>query len=273
MSLMARKFFTTRPRANTSTGGATEQAIYSPDTLNPKRSNTFAGIGERSHGRDRRQYYAVQPSSIPEPEQEGDLIGVALGSPTAYWPHPSGGTVIATAASNSDTDLDRRFAEGDIPLRRKPSKWKKIGGLFKTKNVPDPPKDDLFYQVQVNGQPLHPSSTDNSTTAFQFTSRPFSPQDRNLEHDPRPTRQKSHGKLVKEPAQRHRGAWTDQPQDGSRNDSATPPLLNVEIPEVEMERYSVMFANLLGKEPRSTILARRSRTLDRLETFQEEPVS
>ncbi|KPM39808.1 hypothetical protein AK830_g6766 [Neonectria ditissima] len=49
------------------------------------------------------------------------------------------------------------------------------------------------------------------------------------------------------------------------------PLLNVEIPSIKMERYSVMFGGVLGTEnSSSSLLARRQATLDRLKTINDE---
>ncbi|KAH7017587.1 hypothetical protein EDB80DRAFT_291049 [Ilyonectria destructans] len=49
------------------------------------------------------------------------------------------------------------------------------------------------------------------------------------------------------------------------------PLLNVEIPSIKMERYSVMFGGVLGTQnSSSSLLARRQATLDRLKTLNDE---
>jgi hypothetical protein len=47
-------------------------------------------------------------------------------------------------------------------------------------------------------------------------------------------------------------------------------LLDVEIPQHSMERYSIMFGGLLGPQPASSLLARRQATLDRLKTIRDE---
>lgn len=53
----------------------------------------------------------------------------------------------------------------------------------------------------------------------------------------------------------------------------TSPYLDVEIPEARMERYSIMFGNLLGNgpswQPASSLLARRQATLDKLKTIND----
>ncbi|KFY41029.1 hypothetical protein V495_05097 [Pseudogymnoascus sp. VKM F-4514 (FW-929)] len=67
--------------------------------------------------------------------------------------------------------------------------------------------------------------------------------------------------------------WTAMtPKENSRSER---PLLAVEIPTTEMERYSVMFSSLLDKKKSSTqpstsgLLARRQATLDRLKSVNE----
>ncbi|KAF7545080.1 hypothetical protein G7Z17_g9465 [Cylindrodendrum hubeiense] len=48
-------------------------------------------------------------------------------------------------------------------------------------------------------------------------------------------------------------------------------LLNVEIPSIKMERYSIMFGGVLGTQnSSSSLLARRQATLDRLKTLNDE---
>ncbi|KAK7403673.1 hypothetical protein QQX98_010560 [Neonectria punicea] len=49
------------------------------------------------------------------------------------------------------------------------------------------------------------------------------------------------------------------------------PMLDVEIPNIKMERYSVMFGGVLGTDnSSSSLLARRQATLDRLKTINDE---
>ncbi|KAM0523463.1 hypothetical protein ACHAPS_005605 [Verticillium nonalfalfae] len=54
-------------------------------------------------------------------------------------------------------------------------------------------------------------------------------------------------------------------------DKATSPFLDVEIPDIKMERYSVMFGNLLQNNTSSSsaLLARRQATLDKLRTIND----
>ncbi|PGG97948.1 hypothetical protein GX51_07061 [Blastomyces parvus] len=89
-------------------------------------------------------------------------------------------------------------------------------------------------------------------------------------------------KLVKyvEPPKHNKSAPRDKPiAKLPKPEEVSPPsdqedvsrsLLNVEIPEVRLERYSVMFGSVLGNAPSTTLLARRSKTLDMLKTHYEE---
>lgn len=51
------------------------------------------------------------------------------------------------------------------------------------------------------------------------------------------------------------------------------PLLNVDIPDISLERYSVMFAGLLEHRSTSSLLARRQDTQDRLRALRQEQSS
>jgi hypothetical protein len=53
------------------------------------------------------------------------------------------------------------------------------------------------------------------------------------------------------------------------NPNSSGPLLDVEIPSIKMERYSVMFGSVLQSQPASSLLARRQATLDRLKTIND----
>jgi hypothetical protein len=48
-----------------------------------------------------------------------------------------------------------------------------------------------------------------------------------------------------------------------------PPFLDVEIPSIKLERYSVMFGSVLQPQGSSSLLARRQATLDRLKTIND----
>jgi hypothetical protein len=48
--------------------------------------------------------------------------------------------------------------------------------------------------------------------------------------------------------------------------------LEVDIPAVEMERYSVMFSGVLGKKTDTSLLARRNKALDDIKVQNTEVI-
>jgi hypothetical protein len=184
---------------------------------------------------------AIQPSrpSGRSPTEQ-HMIGIAIGSPSMVskdgpLPPPRFNTSIF------DTEKD---------LTRKPSKWKKIGGLFKAKNA--------FTSLPAAAQEsnLKSQSNQRSQSGKQLKSR-----DRNnsteewprLEIDP-----------LQMPVHRSRNyslSGSKAPKDQSSTQGL---MLSVDIPNVQMERYSVMFSNVVNKTERPSLLARRAKTLDRL---------
>ncbi|KAL1954518.1 hypothetical protein VTO42DRAFT_1078 [Malbranchea cinnamomea] len=309
---MARKLFASRPRANTTNESISRPTLTFTDAAarldlqplhqvsahkaaaenaRPKRSLTVVDRA-RSHRQDvegltNMENPCFRPRTSPAPEdrrsQEEEVIGIALGSPTAAWGHPcmASKSTIATHMSDNEGDKMRTSNAGSnsVPhaLKRKPSKWKKFGDLFKTKNPPPLPEGMPFYQVQVNDQPLLPSRYPDFAMGFQFG------WDYGAPHATQPSRQHSrkekeskprkHAKLVKERSPRkHRGALTQEPRHVTKTERQEPAplnLLNVDIPDVELERYSVMFGGILGKSQSQTLLDRRSKTLDKLKTHKE----
>lgn len=304
---MARKFLAARPRANTadpsssvsnptltSTDAAPRadlQHITRQSSNRAKRSKTFATADEHHNNATAHQE---------------DGIGVALGSPSQAWPRTFGGVLVPTTADVGTT------AEGgqqpnvvalDEPLQRKQSKWKKFGNLFRAKTEPTPPSsNDPLYEVHVNDQSVHsrdPSGHSSSNIYYPFGPSPWQPRSNSVSQEsPRPGRQgsrskrnnrKGHAKLTKDnPKSDYQsgyqlGRWTEEPAEdlniSSSRDKPLPstPTLNVDIPEVEMERYSVMFGNLLGGQPSSSSsssarLARKSKQPATLDPHVEEPV-
>ena len=251
----------------------------------PKRSNTLAVDVARSHRHDKDG----RPQTSPGPEDtypDDQFIGIALGSPRVArgMGYISGGSIPTTITDASEIETQNSGSgNSDTPgLKRKPSKWKKFGDLFKPKAAPAMPIEaPPFYQVQINDQPLLPSrypsfikdySSEYSYGAHHHIMPPSRRDDEKDKITPR-----KHTKLTKEQnhpvPQKHWGALSDEPADVSTSERRGPPpsnLLGVDIPDVEMERYSVMFGNLLGKPQSSTLLARRSKTLDNLMVHEEE---
>ncbi|KAJ6153595.1 hypothetical protein N7470_006554 [Penicillium chermesinum] len=176
----------------------------------------------------------IVPASAGGRSPSGYMIGVALGSPRLLddqkgQPPPRFNTTIFTEQKGTQT----------LP---KPSKWKKIGGLFKAKNALEAGTKEKPDKVN---KPL-------ATQQKAVTQRDSLEEWPKLEVDP--------ARRTKMPANKSKRSERKGPQNGTH----AGPVLDVEIPDVQMERYSVMFSQVMNKDKRPSLLSRRSKTLDSL---------
>ncbi|KGO77445.1 hypothetical protein PITC_048180 [Penicillium italicum] len=187
---------------------------------------------------------AIQTTRSGRTEPEEHMIGIALGSPgllTKDEPLPP---------PRFDTSI---YAEGDSAY--KPSKWKKIGGFFKAKNaltsLPDSAQESEVKlpsnDYQLPEKPQRARVRKNSTEEWP-----------EIEIDPRDMP----GRGIQAP-QRSRALSL-----GNKPPKVTPStqglLLSVDIPDVQMERYSVMFNDVVKNNQKPSLLVRRARTLENL---------
>lgn len=192
----------------------------------------------------------VVPSIARSPTRQ-DMIGIALGSPglakqNEYPPTPKLDRSIFPSRDNQEL--------ADQEMARKPSKWKKIGGLFKAKNDLPPrerlrtgePKPKQEYR-QIEKSPRTNERT-NSIEEWQSICG-----------------QLSQGQINQS---RHRGQRSLSLHEVSK-DELQPrfqeSLLDVNIPNVQMERYSVMFGSIVNNDQRPSLLTRRAKTLKSLQ--------
>ncbi|KAL4990082.1 hypothetical protein BDW68DRAFT_155031 [Aspergillus falconensis] len=167
------------------------------------------------------------------------MIGIALGSPRLLEQYN-----IASQMQRvpPPTPPDERRIS---PLQRKPSKWKKIGGLFKAKNAVAANANKPFYQVHTPSDGTPQESTHSIDYKYRRRAGTETVPIKNIEVWPCLASENETLAHQQEP----------KPNPGS--------FLQVEIPQVEMERYSVMFGGLLNDD-RPSLLARRSKTLENL---------
>ncbi|EEY19056.1 conserved hypothetical protein [Verticillium alfalfae VaMs.102] len=184
-------------------------------------------------------------------------IGMAIGSPThppapSYpdWP-PSATVEPATSPPAMETDP----AAAAIPQRSKSQRWK-IFGRSKSKRQKPDTTPTLPDQPQSSG--LDRSNTERKAP----------------KHTPIIVRSMTEPAVEGQassnnPAIDARSRYAEIPV--PKLDKATSPFLDVEIPDIKMERYSVMFGNLLQNNPSSSsaLLARRQATLDKLRTIND----
>ncbi|GAW21567.1 hypothetical protein ANO14919_110900 [Xylariales sp. No.14919] len=234
-----------------------------------------------------------ESSTKPAREIRDGGIGMALGSPThppnfsSTWntqnavPTRKDSHPIATPPASRSSSVDTF----DMPISRKPSgKWK-LFSLFARKqsdqsvpavSISDPnglsganrPKEGA---VAVS-QPL-PSDSRNparsNTTSSRKTPKhkpivvrsqtmPLNVVVDKYDQKPRAGEKQGDGQFGRIPI-----ALDTNPE----SSSAVKPLLNVEIPDVRLERYSVMFDGVLKSNP--SLLSRRQATMPKLKSIED----
>lgn len=241
-------------------------------------------------------------------------IGMALGSPSqapqyqSPRPHNLTNVQFAPPSSSSRPSLtsataSTSSAESPVitppPPQRQKGKWKLFGGLFKK---PPPQPQQAFYKLESESAqeadpepdwlhfPEPPAAMEKErgwgrtkserrpqTAKPKLARSATAPVDQPaVSTPPRETRrlEKRERVHIDSPMQtRVEDEWAAMtPKDSQK---ANLPLLAVEIPTTEMERYSVMFSSLLDKKKNGTqpstsgLLARRQATLDRLKSVNE----
>lgn len=249
----------------------TKQTIFY-DFPQPGSTLTVDSGSPRSFLPPRKE--SLAPSSIADSDGVIEVnmsalqleIGMAIGSPTqapAAWQSHS--YQQHNYSPSPDMSIESRVAAQ--PTKHK-SKWKVFGGLFGGKK--QTVQTQNFYQLKVEKAPVeetHQAPIRGWTTSEQHAEKQkpnvlrshTAPDRMDLRHD----------------------SVVDMPEivvDGSRVEENTQlrpqaaGLLDVDIPDVQMERYSVMFGSLLGKPTETTpsLLARRQATLERLKVVNEE---
>ena len=207
-------------------------------------------------------------------------IGMALGSPA----HPPAIYQLDTSDmytrnfSPAHTDHSSEGGAINSPpmLRRKSSKWKTLGGLFGGKKH----THQAFYQVQPEVPRLQPTDQylhiDEPLEIEQIPKSQLrkraSSERKNKKGHPEVKRSQTAPINFTYPDATGRYQTPEITLDGERlsDNINSKGLLNVDIPSIQMERYSIMFSGVLQKSgPQSSLLARRQATLDRLKTVNE----
>ncbi|KAM0325465.1 hypothetical protein ACHAQA_007452 [Verticillium albo-atrum] len=187
-------------------------------------------------------------------------IGMAIGSPThppaASYPDWPPSSAVGVATSSPAMEPEPATA---VPQRQKSGRWK-IFGRSKSKRQKPETTPTLPNSSQASGldrsnterkAPKHTPIIVRSMTEPAVEGAASS--SRNPQTDPR-------------------GKYADIPV--PKLDKCDSPFLDVEIPDIKLERYSVMFGNLLQNDGSSSsaLLARRQATLDKLRTINDRIV-
>ncbi|KAF3767886.1 hypothetical protein M406DRAFT_69993 [Cryphonectria parasitica EP155] len=235
----------------------------------------------------------------PESVTSGDIpIGMALGSPTRHsppdasrWqaqfpPAPSSPQVLVSSEQPSPA----MGGPGDS-LQRKKTGRRKLFGLFGGGGKKD---DQQGHKAagRERGLTLSKHSAP-STAAVNVQQPPKTPTRSYTQSDKKTPKHKPivlRSNTMPVNAPEHEAAaqsWAQVPRTRSSDPRIRPglapsqstpvvpplPLLNVQIPETKLERYSVMFSDVLKQgpkqEPAASLLARRQATLERLKTISQ----
>ncbi|KXJ95374.1 hypothetical protein Micbo1qcDRAFT_192416 [Microdochium bolleyi] len=201
----------------------------------------------------------------PTPREE--QIGMALGSPS-FAPPQRNDSVLQNPKSAGSPAMTSPYVAGidvtspNAPLPRKASgKWK-IFGMFgrrpseSSSQSPAPNQNDM---ASSKSRPDFPQTPRSQTMP--------SPQDYGKESKRRPSvskMRKAKTNQVAPPMPSPYGASSKalDPQDGQSG------MLDVNIPSIELERYSVMFEKVLNPS-RTSLLSRRQGALEQLKTVGE----
>jgi hypothetical protein len=265
----------------------------------PTRPSTSGGPGERAIQFHKRSLHA--PSVVSEdrflalssatdfsvvlqPIQQQasqEYIGIALGSPTATS-HSTSASTSQVASDNlaQNPQMDRYGNTSAVtlgttrePTKPKVSRWK---SFFRKASSPlsmsqsSPREKQPFYQLDQPAAAARADSPHDASPVSESKSRQeeqassVSP----TAYDPeiRASRKTSvvYGGSETGPDGQARQRAATAPSQPS-----TPGLLDIAIPDIQMERYSVMFSGVLGPSNRSSLLERRQPNAEKVKPLNQ----
>lgn len=223
----------------------------------------------------------------PESMTSGDIpIGMAIGSPVRYhFPNEqsrfqqlqqpaqlspaSPRAASPQAVSSRPATLQSNMSSEPSPggsLQRKKTGRRKLFGLFGSKKNAD-------------GEAIPSVSTDKSS-ASRPPARSKTQSEKGTSPKPGMSRSNTMPQVAEDSSQMATAGPPHLQQGNSYHRQelprapAVPSLLNVQIPDTKLERYSVMFSDVLNpggskSEPAATLLARRQATLERLKSIDD----
>ncbi|KAI9820357.1 MAG: hypothetical protein M1827_005979 [Pycnora praestabilis] len=239
--------------------------------------------------KDKMQKLRV-PASSPIPRsapKEEVVIGMALGSPSQ---NPSYDLKLSLPFRTDSMNNSRSTVSSSIPpqefhglgddedhiSKNKSSKWKTWGGIFAKKASGSP---SSFYQLQQTSPDIAFLGSDTLRVTEGKTETVELRKIDSIQRKRNPV-QSPLKRSDKTPIPAAETAPRPPPKDAgldlrpARPRPAGSRMLNVDIPNIEMERYSVMFGNLLGPKPtpQPPLLTRRKATLENVKTSVTDKV-
>ncbi|KAH7386171.1 hypothetical protein BKA64DRAFT_135329 [Cadophora sp. MPI-SDFR-AT-0126] len=223
----------------------------------------------------------ITPTKMNVPHSE---IGMALGSPQhppTAWQQQVPMDRYTESPDHIDDDISN-----SAPVKQKTSKWKLLGGLFGGKKHEAQPA--AFYQLQPEASQQQPvdhgfdfgEAAASEKPKSRGRGRSNSSARKSRKHKPDMSRSNTVPlRFDLEGLDRQKQTATPEitidggnvVYDGSQTTQKGAGLLDVDIPSIQMERYSVLFSSVLQKpqSQSSSLLARRQATLDKLKTVNE----
>jgi hypothetical protein len=188
---------------------------------------------------------------------EEDMIGMALGSPGhPPFMHSDVHDQLPPSGIDAEAHAHLESIAGVKSTNTKAGKWKKFGGLFK-------PKHNPTTQNTANiAQPSQPQIAALDIDAAESKPLPLPKDTPRLDQTPD----------LPIPASTDSTDIEDAEYDFPPLPHIELPKLEVDIPDVHMDRYSVMFSNLLERRQSANLLSRRSKVLEKLKTSSDENV-
>jgi len=228
------------------------------------------------------------PSRMPTPSSlsSGEIqIGMALGSPTTYTPSPLAGWQSQELMPPRDmySPLPPQRTPEPPAQRQKTQKRKFFGSLFGRGKPAEPVKVPEFLDTNyttfatVSNSSLHQSGEVTPLRSHTVTGKKapkFMPIMRSrtepeMEDAIQEAKKTSPQVKVTGP----QPAFAEAAVPTLTSSLGGPGLLDIEIPDIRLERYSVMFSGLLnpqGGSTTSSLLTRRQATLEKLKTINDK---
>ncbi|KAK4936937.1 hypothetical protein LTR10_022315 [Elasticomyces elasticus] len=271
--------------STTSTPNSTCRTFYSARSVGPRPTTSGCPSGKRKPPIDaplKRPQTSDNHKASPLKNKhvalnaDHSLIGVAFGSPS----HPPASFGIPPAEHiDQEEDPSLRYCAPftERPFQMNSKKWqKKLGTLFKARqiaikreDVPSGPTVGLPTGLVVMDK--SPASPNHAFAEHRL--QPLSQVEPPQREPPPPPKD---SKSVDKPGRRPQQDLVSRPStatDASTWSELYPrkpvPKLELEIPTQPLERFSVMFRNLPAARRSSSLLARRSKTLDSLRSFDD----
>ncbi|KAK3390400.1 hypothetical protein B0H63DRAFT_519625 [Podospora didyma] len=231
------------------------------------------------------------PTRMPTPVSfsSGEIqIGMALGSPSRSSSFQAGWQ--PQAQENYSPPPPQRTPEPPIQ-RQKTQKRRIFGSLFGSRKRTEPAK--IAEPTEANRSVVSVVTASTATPTWSANSSPFrsntvasktagkykplivrsrtEPRMEDAVPEPKPAQEP-----IRQPEPKTTNIWLSPPESSPAPTSSSPSgpgLLDIEIPDIRLERYSIMFSGVLnpqaGGRPKSSLLERRQATLEKLKTIND----